>query len=234
VDLTPVDMLGASVTTTIQAALDAVNLVTQGKGKGLYFGHKFVPNPDNQAGPKLSGKPQPGGPACEWALGHLTQIVRAAYSADIVSIRTRRTRMLALAEQIESCLRDLCRSDWRSEGEEGVLRQASLPMRLSRLAIQWVFTHDTLSPKHYGQYYLHDIISHMGHLYLSMRARGFSGLGEIDNSVLEHHHQEIGTLFGVSGLLIVFLRNTCGQSCGLYAWFFCLSVGGSGIFVDLS
>jgi len=50
-------MLGASVTTTIQAALDAVNLVTHGKGKGLYFGHKFVPNPDNQAGPKLSGKP---------------------------------------------------------------------------------------------------------------------------------------------------------------------------------
>jgi len=101
--------------------------------------------------------------------------------------------MLALTEQIVSCSKDLCCSDWRSEGEEGVLRQASLPMRLSRLAIQWVFTHDTLYPKHYGQYYLHNIISHMGHLYASMRARGFSGLSEIDKLVLERHHQEIGT-----------------------------------------
>lgn len=65
VNLTPVDMLGDSVSVTIQAALDAVNLVTQGKGRRLYFGHKFVPHPDNQAGPKLSAKPQPDSPACE-------------------------------------------------------------------------------------------------------------------------------------------------------------------------
>ena len=100
--------------------------------------------------------------------------------------------MLALAEQVQSCLTDLCRSDWRSQGAAGEERRAKLPMRLSRLAIQWVHTHDSLSPKHYGQYYLHDIISHMGYLWASMLARGFSGLGEIDNSVLEHHHQEIG------------------------------------------
>ena len=191
-DLTPADMLADSVNSTIRPALYAVNVVTHGRGKGLYFAHKFVPNPINQSSPQLSGKPQPGGPACEWALQHLVEIVQVACSTDCVSIRAHCVRVLALAEQVQLCLTDLCRSDWQSQGAAGEERRAKLPMRLSRLAIQWVHTHDSLSPKHYGQYYLHDIISHMGHLWASMLARGFSGLGEIDNSVLEHHHQEIG------------------------------------------
>lgn len=136
--------------------------------------------------------PTPGGPACDWALHHLVEIVDAAYPADLPALAVKRVRMMALAHHLQDTMGDLCRNEWQSQGGADCAQAVLIPQRLSRLAIFYVRAFDVTGTSAYGGYYLHDFINHLGHSYQYVRKRGFTGLAELSNIVLEHHHQDIG------------------------------------------
>ena len=190
---------------TVRRILKAINEITAEFGRGLFFGDRFEDAP-GEHGVKVQGHPRPGGPACDWAMKNLTRIVEAAYpapvssgsaatvtgSAPVQQMAAKRDRMLRLAHSVETVMVDLNRCDWSSATAEHLQERAEVPERLARMAIQWVFAFDNAGGRQYGGYYLHDIMHHLGELFRYALTLGFSGLGEISNSVLEHLHQEIG------------------------------------------
>jgi len=109
--------------------------------------------------------PTPGGPACDWALHHLVEIVDAAYPADLPALAVKRVRMMALAHHLQDTMGDLCRNEWQSQGGADCAQAVLIPQRLSRLAIFYVRAFDVTGTSAYGGYYLHDFINHLGHSY---------------------------------------------------------------------
>jgi len=148
--------------------------------------------PGEHGSEMISGCPTPWGPACEWALHNLVDIVDAAFPADLPTLAVKRVRMMVLAHHLQETMGDLCRNDWQSQAGADCARAVQLPERLSRLAIFYVRAFDVVGTSAYSGYYQHDVINHPGHLYQYVRKRGFTSLCELSNSFLEHHHQDIG------------------------------------------
>lgn len=193
VDRMPETCTAAGAPSAVTAVLEAVSKVTACKGAGLRFGPKLMKNPSDPSSAVLvSGCPAPGGPACDWALKNMPAIVDAAFPVQYSALAVRRQRWMALATQLRETLVDLTRTDWASQGPSGQERLDLIPCRLSRLALDYVRVFDHVGSKAYGQYYLHDILNHLGDLHQCVVLRGFLCLAELDNSPAEKYHQEVG------------------------------------------
>jgi len=108
--------------------------------------------PGEHGSEMISGCPTPWGPACEWALHNLVDIVDAAFPADLPTLAVKRVRMMVLAHHLQETMGDLCRNDWQSQAGADCARAVQLPERLSRLAIFYVRAFDVVGTSAYGGY----------------------------------------------------------------------------------